>query len=186
MLKIIFYTLLISSSVLFFSSCIADRQSSPESRKANEAKSDEKPNKGGEETASEKPNEQKETDTSALSKTEDEADKTDERSEYKNSGSKPELRCGWYMNPTPGNHWLQDKDAEWTLGVQGGFQAEGDYPPEFSDSQWVKTNGYYGYGCVCLRVVVDRKEQRILKVISGNAKPLSACRNDPALSEPSE
>lgn len=124
-----------------------------------------------------------------------EAEKTEQTEPEKNlkndspekeSDGKVENRCGWYSNPTPGNHWINDKDGEWIIGTQGGNQAEGDYPPEFSDDQWVKTNGYYGYGCACLRVIVDRKEKRIVKVISGNAKPLSACRNDPALSDPDE
>ncbi len=99
---------------------------------------------------------------------------------------KVENRCGWYSNPTPGNHWIEDRDGEWIIGVQGGFQADGDYPPEFSDSQWVNTNGNYGYGCACLRVTVNRQEQQILKVVSATARPLSACRKDPALTEPSE
>lgn len=99
---------------------------------------------------------------------------------------KIENRCGWYSNPTPGNHWIEDKDGEWIIGVQGGQQAEGDYPPEFSDSQWVKTNGNYGYGCACLRVKTDKKNMEITEVVSATAKPLSACRNDKALREPSE
>jgi flagellum-specific peptidoglycan hydrolase FlgJ len=102
------------------------------------------------------------------------------------SENKIENRCGWYENPTPGNHWLTDKDGEWTLGTQGGNQADGDYPPEFSDAQWIRTNGNYGYGCACLRVQVNKKEMQITKVVSATARPLSACRNDKALKEPSE
>lgn len=121
--------------------------------------------------------------TEQTEQTEKQKNLQDDSPENKSDG-KVENRCGWYSNPTPGNHWINDKDGEWIIGTQGGSQAEGDYPPEFSDDQWVKTNGNYGYGCVCLRVIVDRKEKRIVKVISGNAKPISACRNDPALSEP--
>ncbi len=102
------------------------------------------------------------------------------------SKDKVENRCGWYENPTPGNHWLIDKDGEWIIGTQGGDQAEGDYPPEFSDAQWVKTNINYGYGCACLRVIVDKKEMQIKKVVSGTARPLSVCRKDKALREPME
>lgn len=116
--------------------------------------------------------------------------KKEQNSDFKtaenSSENKIENRCGWYENPTPGNHWLTDKDGEWTIGTQGGFQADGDYPPEFSDDQWVKTNVNYGYGCACLRVQTDKKEMRILKVVGGSAKPLSACRNDNALKEPAE
>ena len=74
----------------------------------------------------------------------------------KDSDGKFENRCGWFENPTPGNAWLTDKDGEWLIGAQGGYQAEGDWA-EFSDDQWVKTNGYYGYGCTCMQVTVDRK-----------------------------
>lgn len=103
----------------------------------------------------------------------------------KKSGDKPEERCGWFQNPTPANAWLNDKDGEWLIGAQGGYQAEGDYP-DIPDDQWVKTNINYGYGCACMRVAVDRKSKRILKIFTSTAKPLAACRKDPALKEPSE
>ncbi len=99
------------------------------------------------------------------------------------SDGKFENRCGWFENPTPGNAWLTDKDGEWEIGTQGGYQAEGDWA-NFSDDQWVKTNVNYGYGCACMKVTVDSKNRRILKISSATAKPLSACRNDPALKEP--
>lgn len=91
-----------------------------------------------------------------------------------------ETRCGWFENPTPANADLIDKDGEWTIGVQGGDQAEGDWPA-FTDKQWVKTNGNYGYGCACMQVTVNRKTFDIVKIISAKARPLSACRKDPAL-----
>src|SRR5262252_1346146 len=62
-----------------------------------------------------------------------------------------ETRCGWFSNPTPGNASLHDRAAEWIIGVQGGHQADGDWP-EFAPGQWVETNGHYGYGCACLRL----------------------------------
>lgn len=43
-----------------------------------------------------------------------------------------ETRCGWFSNPTPANIWLYDRDGEWTIGVQGGYQVEGEWPwPQF-------------------------------------------------------
>ena len=30
-----------------------------------------------------------------------------------------ENRCGWLVNPTPGNWWLTDRDGTWTLATQG-------------------------------------------------------------------
>ncbi|WP_370680987.1 DUF4087 domain-containing protein [Comamonas sp. GB3 AK4-5] len=92
-------------------------------------------------------------------------------------------RCGWWENPRPGNAWLNDRDGSWTVGMQGGPQAEGDWP-SFSDAQWVRTNGYYGYGCACLRVVADADTQQVQRILSATAKPLAACRLDRHLREP--
>ncbi|MCW5958783.1 MAG: DUF4087 domain-containing protein [Pyrinomonadaceae bacterium] len=97
--------------------------------------------------------------------------------------SKVENRCGWFFNPTPANAWLNDKDGQWIIAVQDGHQAEGDWA-EFSDDQWVATNGNYGYGCACMRVIVDKKNMRVLKIVSARSKALSACRRDKALNEP--
>ena len=91
-----------------------------------------------------------------------------------------ETRCGWFVNPTPANAWLTDAQGEWIIGVQGGYQAEGDWP-EFKDSQWVKTNNNYGYGCACMKVNVNKSDEKILNIISSYAKALSACRKDKAL-----
>ena len=66
---------------------------------------------------------------------------------------RPEKRCGWLINPTPANWWLGDRQGEWELGVQGGYQAPGkDELPDMSARGWVETNGSYGYGCACLTV----------------------------------
>ena len=91
-----------------------------------------------------------------------------------------ETRCGWFSNPTPANASLHDREAEWVIGVQGGHQAEGDWP-DFGPRQWVKTNVNYGYGCACLSVEVDRESQKVLEIKSARARPLSACRRDKAL-----
>ena len=88
-----------------------------------------------------------------------------------------ENRCGWFINPTPGNAWLKDRDGEWTVGIQGGEQTEGGWP-SFARAQWVATNGSYGYGCACMWVTVDRKEMRVLTIKSARALPLATCRND--------
>ncbi|HEX8250030.1 MAG TPA: DUF4087 domain-containing protein [Pyrinomonadaceae bacterium] len=108
---------------------------------------------------------------------------TDSAPQTSASGEKFENRCGWFSNPTPANASLEDKDGEWIIGVQGGYQAEGDYP-DFDDDKWVKTNVNYGYGCACLKVTVDYKTHRILKIAGATAKPLATCRQDPALKEP--
>ena len=94
--------------------------------------------------------------------------------------SKVETRCGWYSNPTPANVSLLDREAEWIIGVQGGYQAEGDWP-DIPPKQWVETNVHYGYGCACMRLTVNRETSEVIKIVSSSARPLSACRRDKAL-----
>ena len=98
----------------------------------------------------------------------------------------PAERCGWIVNPTPGNWWLDDRDGSWEIGVQGGYQAEGmDRIPDLSARQWVVTNaGSYGYGCGCMRVAVDAKRHRVKRIFSVRQKPLAACRADRRLKRP--
>lgn len=93
-----------------------------------------------------------------------------------------ETRCGWLRNPTPANWWLQDRDANWTISLQGGYQARGiDNLPSIDEKEYVRTNGYYGYSCACLRVVTDVNRQRITSIQSGEQLPLKTCRQDPNL-----
>ena len=88
-----------------------------------------------------------------------------------------ETRCGWFSNPTPANASLSDRDGEWIIGVQGGYQAQGDWPA-FGPKQWVETNGHYGYGCACLRLRVNRETHEVIEIESSRARPLSVCRRD--------
>lgn len=99
------------------------------------------------------------------------------------AASASQLRCGWWQNPTPGNAWLNDRHGRWTVGSQGGAQAEGDWP-SFTEAQWVRTHGVYGHGCACVRVVADARTQRVTHILSATAKPLAACRQDRHLREP--
>ncbi|WP_242112382.1 DUF4087 domain-containing protein [Luteimonas aquatica] len=93
-----------------------------------------------------------------------------------------EQRCGWFDNPSPGNASLHDKEGEWTIAVQGGHQAKGDWPPKYRQGQWQRTNaGGHGYGCACLTVRVDAEEKNVLEIFSSRAQPLSVCRKDRAL-----
>src|SRR3989442_11162789 len=94
-----------------------------------------------------------------------------------------ETRCGWLSNPTPANVWLYDREAEWTIGVQGGYQVPGDWPwPTFKPRQWVVTNaGDHGYGCACLKLRVNKQTHQVLEVTSSRARPLLQCRQDPGL-----
>lgn len=93
------------------------------------------------------------------------------------------MRCGWFHNPTPGNASLVDPDGEWVLGVQGGHQADGDWPV-FPRRHWRRTNGSYGYGCACLRVTADPASLQVLQIHAASARPLKACQDDRRLPPP--
>lgn len=102
-----------------------------------------------------------------------------------------ETRCGWYWNPTPGNLWLLDKDATWTITSQGdadGAGAKGiENAPDFDQSQFVETNNPgsgYGYGCACMSVTTDAATERITEIFSGEIKPLATCEADKSLPKP--
>ena len=97
----------------------------------------------------------------------------------------PEKRCGWLSNPTPANYWLRDRQGEWTLSEQGGYQAPGmDELPDMSTKGWVETNGSYGYGCACLTVATDKRSGRVIRIFSGAPVPLKQCRADRRLRRP--
>lgn len=99
------------------------------------------------------------------------------------AGPKPQMRCGWFVNPTPANAWLIDRDGEWTVAMQGGHQAEGDWPAPLSKKEWVAPEGDdrgYGYGCACMKVVTG-PDQSIVRILSAKGKPLAQCRRDRAL-----
>lgn len=102
--------------------------------------------------------------------------------------AKEVVRCGWYANPSPGNHWLTDRDATWTLSTQGGPQASGwlDLPSDafaFSGAdRWVQTNGNYGYGCACITGRFGPVTTgEVIFVRKLKALPLARCEADPAL-----
>lgn len=93
--------------------------------------------------------------------------------------------CGWFDNPTPGNAWLHDRSGEWTIGIQGGHQADGAWP-EFSPSQWVAINRSYGYGCACITGVVNGETREVIRIDAARTQPLGTCRKDRALKEPAD
>ena len=93
-----------------------------------------------------------------------------------------ERRCGWYHNPTPGNHWLIDRAGMWIIAEQGGYRAPGlEDGPDLHAGEWVETNGHYGYGCVCLSMTVDPRRMRATRLEQFEQMPLARCRADPGL-----
>jgi hypothetical protein len=99
------------------------------------------------------------------------------------TAASPALRCGWFVNPTPGNAWLIDRDGEWVIGLQGGHQADGDWPT-FSAARWVRDNGHYGHGCACLRMTADPHTRQVLRIDEAASRPLAVCRRDRRLPRP--
>lgn len=95
----------------------------------------------------------------------------------------PENRCGWVVNPTPGNWWLTDRDATWIMASQGsdegavGMENIGD----ISAGDYVASNGNYGYACGCMKVETDAASERILAVYSFKQLPISKCERDKSL-----
>lgn len=91
-----------------------------------------------------------------------------------------ETRCGWLYNLTPRNWYLIDKDGSWIISRLGGHEAKGmENLPTYNEKEYVKTNGYYGYGCACMDVVTDSARLRISEIRGGESLPLSTCREDP-------
>jgi len=96
-----------------------------------------------------------------------------------------ETRCGWIANPTPANWWLNDRVGEWTISVQGGYEAKGVDLPDFSAHDWVVTNaGDHGYGCACLTGDFDHKSMQVRRIDRVVQRTLRQCKADKALRRP--
>jgi Protein of unknown function (DUF4087) len=100
-----------------------------------------------------------------------------------------EKRCGWIVNPTPGNWWLNDKDGQWNIMAQGGFQAKGmNRIPDLTGKQWVATNGpSYGYGCGCVTGTTnasDASNLKFVKITAFKQRSLASCKADSKLASP--
>ncbi len=95
-----------------------------------------------------------------------------------------ERRCGWLHNPTPGNYWLTDREGQWIMASQGARETPGmDHVPDMTEREWVRTNGYYGYGCAC--VVMDANARRqVLRIHAAEQLPLARCQADRSLPRP--
>jgi hypothetical protein len=93
-----------------------------------------------------------------------------------------ETRCGWWIAPTPGTVWLRDRDSEWVIAMQDGYQAEGaNRPAPRFGAGWVQTRGGGGHGCACVRGMVDARIKGYKRVVDFWTRPLNTCRADPAV-----
>lgn len=98
-----------------------------------------------------------------------------------------ENRCGWLENPSPANYWLTDKDGEWTISTQGKQGAAGmDKLVGFSNTEFIKTNGVYGYGCACITVDSDHNIKKILTIYQFKSLPIRQCKIDKTLKRKTE
>lgn len=89
-------------------------------------------------------------------------------------------RCGWWDNPTPGNAWLTDRDGEWTVAMQGMYEAAGRWP-DFKPGQQAPRGAPHGHGCTCAMVRADPQTKFVYSVADAKALPLKTCRADPTL-----
>lgn len=96
-----------------------------------------------------------------------------------------ETRCGYVVNPTPGNWWITDNKADWIMTTQGVDRDPGmDFIPDLTTHDFVKTNGAYGYACGCVTGAFDAQNHTVVKITGFARKPLTACRKDKSLKTP--
>lgn len=95
--------------------------------------------------------------------------------------AKVETRCGWIVNPVPGElSLIESETTSYEIGTQGGYQAQGDIKNFPSDQEFVAFNGpNYGYYCGCITGKYDLNKSRILSIVGSQAKLLKACLEDP-------
>jgi hypothetical protein len=93
-----------------------------------------------------------------------------------------ENRCGWVVNPTPGNWRLTDAQATWIIATQGRDDDPGmDKVGDIAAGDYVKTNGLYGHACGCMRGWFDKGQTKVVQILSFTQKPIAACTSDPRL-----
>ncbi|EIK97661.1 hypothetical protein PMM47T1_04094 [Pseudomonas sp. M47T1] len=95
-----------------------------------------------------------------------------------------ERLCGWYENSAPRVINLIDHEGSWKIATADGYNAPGQ-KPVFRSSQWIRTNGDYGYGCACVSGELDEQTHTVNAITTATARTLSACRADTTLREPS-
>jgi hypothetical protein len=94
--------------------------------------------------------------------------------------SEPTRLCGWWDNPTPGNVWLNDSSGQWTIALQGMYEANGA-GPEFKPGQQLPKDAPHGYGCACITARVDQTSRFVYSFIDAKALSPKVCRADPGL-----
>ena len=71
------------------------------------------------------------------------------------------------------------------MSEQGIYQAAGlDDMPELTTRGWVRTNGNYGYGCLCITGTFDSRRHQVIRIGTAEAVPLARCLADRTLPSP--
>jgi Protein of unknown function (DUF4087) len=91
------------------------------------------------------------------------------------------LRCGWWDNPTPGNVFFTDRDGDWTFAMQAMYEAEGRFWVDYKPAEGAPRGASHEHVCVCGRMQLDPDSRLARSVTDLHARPLKACRTDPAL-----
>lgn len=93
-----------------------------------------------------------------------------------------EYRCGWLDNPAAGEYQFTDKSASWTIRSRRGYQLPANSLknlPEPLESEYVRSNGRFGYSCACLSVTTDASSKRITSILhKGKQVLLKRCLED--------
>ena len=88
------------------------------------------------------------------------------------------------MNMSPGNFTLRDRDGEWTISEQGGYEARGaDKIPDLSGDEFVDL-GPHGYACGCIDGVMNAQTHEVVGIIGFTQKKLKDCLADDELPYP--
>ena len=98
-----------------------------------------------------------------------------------------EYRCGWLDNPSAGHFQFIDKQAAWTISKPGVYQLAAtsiNNLPKRVESEFIRTNGEFGYSCSCLSVSTDSKSKRITKIAHlGKQVLLKRCLEDKSIAD---
>lgn len=94
--------------------------------------------------------------------------------------NKAKVRCGCLIIQCHRMSGSTTGMANGPSAYKVGYQAEGEWP-DFTDAQWVETNGSHGHGCACLKVLDNPQDMSIVRILSAHAIPLGKCRQDPAI-----
>jgi hypothetical protein len=99
----------------------------------------------------------------------------------------PRNYCGWLINPTPMNFWLQDRTGIWTLSSMGSPEVAGFDRIDTGKGRWLRMaagSPSAGFGCACITgetEIRSDKSRWFTNIQSMRMLAPSVCNNDPGL-----